>query len=88
MDFDFQHLAPLEPASRIFCDMQGQDPDEQLEVPHPMGLQGVKFTRPAWHFAAENLLNLTQMLAALQRASKAAPAQRDLRQGELFPTEH
>lgn len=71
--FDFTHLAPLEPAARLFCQAQDQDPDEALEVPHPMGLQGVKFTRPAWHFPAENMLNLSLMLACMRRYPAAAP---------------
>lgn len=71
--FDFTHLTPLEPAARLFCQTQDQDPDEALEVPHPMGLQGVKFTRPAWHFPAENMLNLATMLACMKRFPAAAP---------------
>ena len=72
-EFNYDHLAPLEAAARIFCKMQDQDADEVMEVPHPMGLAGVKFTRPAWHFAAEALLNLNQMLVALKRAAEAQP---------------
>ena len=71
--FDFTHLTPLEQAARLFCTAQDQDPDEALEVPHPMGLQGVKFTRPAWHFPAENMLNLSLMLACMRRFPAAAP---------------
>ena len=37
-----------------------------------MGLAGVKFTRPAWHFPAENMINLSQMLAAMKQAAVAA----------------
>ena len=68
-DFDYSHLAPLEPAARIFCGMKGYDPDELLPVPHPLGLANVEFSRPQWHFAAENLLNLSQMLGALRQAA-------------------
>ena len=75
--FDFAHLTPLEPAARLFCQTQGQDPDEALEMPHPMGLQGVAFTRPAWHFPAENMLNLSLMLACMKRFPAAAPAEGD-----------
>lgn len=86
--FGYEHLTPYEPASRIFCVMSDQDPDEELEVPHPMGL-AIRFTRPAWHFAAENLINLSRMLAAMKQAAQLPqqPA-KDSRQGELFPTEH
>lgn len=89
MQLDFDHLNPLEPAARIFCAMQGQDPDEQMQVPHPF-LQGVPFTRPAWHFPAENMLNLNQMLVAMKQAAQAAKPKKtdDPRQGTLFPTEH
>lgn len=68
MQISFDHLAPLEPAARIFCAMNGQDPDEQMPVPHPMGL-AVPFSRPAWHFAADQMLNLSQMLAAMKQAA-------------------
>lgn len=69
-EFNYAHLAPLEKAARIFCQLNDRDADEELEVPHPMGLAGVKFSRPAWHFAAEALLNLNQMLVALKRAAE------------------
>lgn len=69
-EFDFSHLAPYEPAARIFCAMRELDPDEQLEVPHPLGLAGVPFRRPQWHFAAENLINLSQMLTAMKQAAQ------------------
>ena len=76
-EFDFSHLAPLESAARIFCGMRGYDPDEMLDIPHPLGLAGVPFQRPQWHLAAENLLNLSQMLAALSQATPhpAGPVQ-------------
>lgn len=81
LDFDYTHLTPYEPAARIFCDMSEQDPDEALEVPHPMGLAGVKFTRPAWHFAAENLINLSRMLTAMKQAAQMA------KQPDMFPVQ-
>ena len=77
-EFNYDHLTPYHRAAVIFCEMNAQDPDEPLRVPHPLGLQGVEFTRPAWHFAAETLLNLSQMLTAMQRAKdeqRAASAQ-------------
>lgn len=82
-EFDYAHLAPLEAAARIYCKMNDQDADERMRVPHPMGLQGVEFTRPAWHFAAEHMLNLSQMLAAMRQAAVQAP-----QQGDMFPTDH
>jgi hypothetical protein len=76
--FDYTHLTPLEQAARLFCQTQDQDPDVELQVPHPMGLEGVKFTRPAWHFPAENMLNLSLMLACMKRFPAAAPAATDV----------
>ena len=64
-----QHLTPFEPAARILCDMQQQDPDEAVPAQHPLGLRGVEYTRPAWHFAAEALINLSQMLTAMKMAA-------------------
>lgn len=71
MDFDYDHLTPYEPAARIFCQMQEQDADEEMEVPHPF-IKGVQMTRPAWHFAAENMINLSQMLTAMKQAAMMA----------------
>ena len=76
LEFNWDHLKPLERAARIFCQMNAQDADEQMSVPHPM-LQGIQLHRPAWHFAAEALLNLNQMLVALKQASMPAPAAND-----------
>jgi hypothetical protein len=67
IEFDFSHLKPFERAARIFCGMNDQNPDELMDVPHPM-LAGVKLPRPAWHFAAETMINLSQMLSALNQA--------------------
>lgn len=83
-DLNYDHLTPLEPAARVFCQMNGQDPDEQMGGEHPL-LAGVKHTRPAWHFAAEALLNLTQMLTALKVGAQQPAPQTDPRQGQLFP---
>ncbi len=63
------HLTPYEPAARILCGMQNQDPDQKVPAPHPLGLRGVEYTRPAWEFAAEALIDLSQMLAALKQAA-------------------
>jgi hypothetical protein len=67
MDFDYAHLKPYERAARIFCAMNEQAPDEAMPLKHPLGLQ-VPFSRPAWHFAAEALINLSQMLVAMRQA--------------------
>jgi hypothetical protein len=85
-EFNYDHLAPLEVAARIYCQMQDQDADEKMEVPHPLGLAGVKLTRPAWHFAAEALLQLNQMLVALKRAAEAqADALHDAVMADMNP---
>ena len=68
-DFDYTHLTPFEPAARIYCAMNDQDPDQAMEVPHPM-LAGVGLKRPAWHFPAENMINLSQMLSAMKQAAQ------------------
>ena len=70
-DIDYSHLAPFETAARIFCGMNDQNPDEEMGGQHPL-LAGVKHTRPAWHFAAEALMNLSQMLTAMRRAQELA----------------
>jgi hypothetical protein len=72
--FDRAHLAPLEPAARILCQMNGDNPDQQMAAPHPLGLQ-VAFTVPLWHSAAQALLGLTQMLSALKQAHAQAAAE-------------
>ena len=69
MQFDFTHLAPYEPAARIFCAMENQNPDEEMEVPHPI-LQGVALKRPAWHFPAERMISLSRMLVAMRQADE------------------
>lgn len=75
MQLDFTHLTPYEPAARIFCAMDGQNPDEPMDVPHPL-IQGAALTRPAWHFPAEQMVNLSRMLVAMRQAEeqKNAPA--------------
>ena len=86
MRIDYNHLTPFEPAARIFCQLQQQDADEPLRVPHPLGL-AVEYTRPAWHFAAENLINISQMLQALKIAAEMASRDcldEDGTQRELF----
>lgn len=84
IDLDYSHLTPLEPAARVFCKMNDQDPDEQMKGNHPL-LAGVSHSRPAWHFAAEALLNLSQMLTALRVGAQQPVPERDPRQGDLFP---
>lgn len=81
IEFNYDHLKPLEAAARIYCAMNDQDADENMKVPHPM-LEGVPFFRPAWHFAAEALLNLNQMLVALRQAQLGAGAPK---QADAFP---
>lgn len=71
MQIYFDHLTPYEPAARIYCTMNDQDPDQEMEVPHPF-IQGAGLKRPAWHFPAENMINLSQMLTAMKQAAKQA----------------
>lgn len=69
LDFDFTHLTPYEPAARIYCGMTDKNPDELLDVPHPL-LEGVALKRPAWHFPAEHMVNLSRMLVAMRQAEE------------------
>ncbi len=69
MDFDYSHLEPYKRAAYIFCGMNGQNPDEEMGGEHPL-LQGVQMTRPAWHFAAEALINLSQMMVSMRQAEQ------------------
>ena len=71
------HLNPIEPAARLYCGMLGIDPDQQMAADHDL-LAGVVNARPQWHFAAEKLLDLMQMLNALKAAHSA----------QQSPTEH
>jgi len=50
-----------------------------------MGLAGVKFTRPAWHVPAENMINLSQMLTAMKQAATQKTDAAGPEQMELFP---
>ena len=73
MKLDFSHLTPFEPAARIYCAMNDQPADAMMEVPHPF-LLGVQLKRPAWHFPAENMINLSQMLTSMRQAALAEGA--------------
>lgn len=64
-----EHLKPFEAAARILCDMDGVDPDATQQMPHPL-INGLMVDFPAWHNAAEALLNLSKMLTALKRAAQ------------------
>jgi hypothetical protein len=72
MEFNYDHLVPLEPAARIYCAMRERDADEVIHLEHPLGLAGVTFSRPAWHFVAEEMLNLNMMLVAMRQGQKTA----------------
>lgn len=60
-------LAAYERAARLYCAKLGLDPDEELDAPHPLGF-AVRYTRLQWEFAAEKLIDLSQMLTALREA--------------------
>lgn len=81
------HLAPLERAARILCQMDNVDPDQQVAVPHPL-FPSVVEQVPQWHQAAEALLNLSKMLGALNHArleeETLKATERDPRQRDLF----
>ena len=62
------HLAPYEPAARIFCAKTATDPDEPIAVPHPLGI-AVPHDVPRWQLVAEELIHLSLMLSAMREAS-------------------
>jgi len=66
-----EHLKQLKEAARIYCRATGIDPDKGIPVPHPT-LQGVARQRPMWEIQAERMWDLQLMLAAMNRAKKAA----------------
>ena len=59
------HLLPYKPAAVALCELHKVDPEEEVQVPHPL-IQGVTFPRPAWELRAEALIDLSQMLLALR----------------------
>lgn len=85
-----EHLKPYEAAARILCSMDGIDPDTPVATPHPL-INGMTVEHPTWHDAAEALVGLSKMLAALRMAAQQpqtaenAPDQEG-EQLELFPT--
>ena len=85
-----EHLKPYEQAARILCAMDGVDPDAPVAMPHPL-INGMTVEHPAWHDAAEALVGLSKMLAALRMAAQqpqpaANTDQQEGEQPQLFPT--
>lgn len=64
------HLAPYEPAARIFCTKTSTDPDEPIAVPHPLGI-AVPHEVPRWQLVADELIHLSLMLSAMREAAVA-----------------
>ncbi len=62
----------FEPAARIYCTKIGVDPDEGVQVPHPLGI-AVAFHVPRWTMEAERLIDLSVMLTSLKEAGNAQP---------------
>lgn len=73
------HLLPLEPAARHYCASLGVDPDQML-ADKPGLLVGVVNARPQWHLAAEKLLDMMHMMAAIRHGAGG--------QAVVAPTEH
>jgi hypothetical protein len=65
------HLAPFEPAARIYCEHTGADPDGTTPLPHPL-IQGASIHVLNWRLAAERLLDLSTMLTAMKQAAAAS----------------
>lgn len=68
---DDRRLKPFEAAARIYCTKLGVDPDESVAVRHPL-IVGMTMDAPMWHEAAERLIDLSRMLAAMGEAKSLA----------------
>ncbi len=66
-----EHLKPYEAAARIYCVKVGADPDEGVQVPHPLGI-AVPFRVPRWTLEAERLIDLSMMLLAMKEAANVS----------------
>lgn len=65
-----EQLAPYEPAARIYCAHTGFDPDQIVKRPHPI-LLGTTIDAPLWHGVAEQMAELSTLLAAMKTANAA-----------------
>jgi hypothetical protein len=68
---DLEALRQLEQRARLLALMEGQDPDEKYEAPHPQ-LAGIKVTHIAWHVFARRLVTTARMLTALKHTEESA----------------
>jgi hypothetical protein len=62
-------LAPYEHAARIYCTLNGVNPDQVVRTPHPI-IKGISVEQPLWHEAADRLLDLSRMLTAMKQAKE------------------
>jgi len=84
ISFDKEHLKPLERAARILCELNGDDPDQPIQVPHPLGLK-VPFSEPLWYHAASALNDFNKMLIALKRAAAEQAAEQSVKVSTKVP---
>lgn len=64
-----ENLKKFEQAARIYLESSGQDPDQEMRVPHPT-LVGQYKKFPIWHVAAEELIDFSRKLTALKKAAE------------------
>lgn len=65
-----QTYEPLEAMARLYCVKSGIDPDEEVAVPHPLGLS-VPYFVTRWQVESERLLDLSRMLSAMKEVRDA-----------------
>ncbi|SDH41689.1 hypothetical protein [Propionivibrio dicarboxylicus] len=65
-------LAAFEAAARLYCTKAGVDPDDGVQVPHPLGIDVPHFV-PRWHIEADRLVDLSRMLSAMRDVARAQP---------------
>ena len=68
-----KELQPLEDAARELCAMEGVDPEEMQQEPHPQGLM-VMVPVKNWVLRARSLHHFNMHLVALKRGQEAKAA--------------
>lgn len=67
-----EHLKLYETAARLYCEKIGVDPDATVRMPHPLVKGALVDSPPMWHDAAEQLFDLSMMLASMKEAANAS----------------
>lgn len=63
-------------AARRYCAMVGANPDDEIPTLHPT-IANVHLIKPRWYLVAEQMLDLSRMMRAIQQAAEAARAAND-----------